>query len=323
LSIVAIAVIVVNARGVLSLSVVTRLIQIVGTASALVAVYQLATHTGMIVGGQIRSNGTFSHPNGASMFYSIAAVASLWRYLDHGRRRIDALLGAICAFATIATFSIGGLASLLVMLLTFGAMRPGALRLKIGACALAMLMVVAFLATPLGAERVSNETTTRFTSTRGHLRQSTSLGWRFYKWTTLIPEWKQSPYYGQGLGTTVTVEGTSENTTAGQVPHNEYVRYLVETGVIGLVLVMAGAVSLLRRLAWRRGLADNAGALGLAVAVGCMFNALGDNTFLYTTTGYAAGLVVAAVLSMPAAGRARSSIRAGDVRMTAIAQTRP
>jgi O-Antigen ligase len=300
-SIVAFAVIVCNARGALNVAVVTRLIQFIGAVSALIALYQFGTHSGMLIGGKIRANGTFSHPNGAAMFFAIATTASMWRYVDHGRQRIDALFIALFAAATIATFSIGGVASLMVMLMTFGSMRPGAIRLKLGSCAAAVLIVAAFLATPLGAERIASETSTEFSSAREHLKASTSLGWRFYKWTTLIPEWEASPYFGQGLGTTVTAEGTSENTTAGKVPHNEYVRYLVETGAFGLVILLTGVVILIRRLARRRKIASlhNAGALGLAVTAGCLFNALGDNTFLYTTTGYAAALIVAAVLCLP------------------------
>lgn len=308
-SVVAFAVIVYNARGALNIAVVTRLVQFIGVLSALIALYQLGTHTGMLIGGKIRSNGTFSHPNGAAMFYAIATTASVWRYIDNGRQRIDALFAAIFAAATIATFSIGGVASLLVMLMTFGSLRPGAVRLKLGSYAAAALIVAAFLATPLGAERITSETSTQFSSAREHLKASTSLGWRFYKWTTLIPEWERSPVFGQGLGTTVTAEGTSENTTAGKVPHNEYVRYLVETGALGLTLLLSGVVLLIRRLSRRRRIASlhNAGALGLAVVAGCLFNAFGDNTFLYTTTGYAAALIVAAVLAAPIDNARRTS----------------
>jgi hypothetical protein len=41
------------------------------------------------------------------------------------------------------------------------------------------------------------------------------------------------------------------------------------------------------------------GTLGLAVVVGSLFDALGDNTLLYTTTGYALALLIAAILSEP------------------------
>jgi O-antigen ligase len=308
-SLLALAVIAYNSRGALNISVVTRLLQIGGLVSALVAIYQFGTHSGVLINGQLRSNGTFAHPNGASMFFAIATTASLWRYLDHGRRRLDAVFLGIYGVATITTFSLSGVGGLLGMLMAYGAARPGSVRFKFGAYALAALVVIGLVATPLGAERLASESNTQVTHDRGTAK--TSLAWRLYKWETLLPEWERAPILGQGLGSTTTQEGTtSENITAGKVPHNEYLRYLVETGAVGLMLVLGGLVVLLRRLGARRGVpgAPEGGTLGVAVVIGCMVNALADNTFLYSTTGYAVALIVGAVLSMPPSERRAASI---------------
>lgn len=301
LSVVAMAVIVYNAGGKLTVSVVTRLIQLVAVIPAVIAVNQVATHTGVRINGEIRAYGTFVHPNSAGMFFAIAATASLWRYLDDGRRRLDLLFAAIFGAGAIATYSLSGLGALLAMLMTFGLLRQGSLRLKLSAFAAAALIVIAFLATPLGAERLANESSTSLNPTHTHGEvNNTSLGWRLYKWELLLPEWEHSPVYGQGLGATVTTEGNSENVTAGKVPHNEYVRYLVETGLLGLGILLWSIKLLLRALALRRvpGTAS-AAILATAVFVGCLVNALADNTFLYTTTGYAAALIIAAALALP------------------------
>ncbi|HTU77805.1 MAG TPA: O-antigen ligase family protein [Solirubrobacteraceae bacterium] len=299
-SIIALAVIVYNSRGALSVPVVTRLIQLAGIISALLALYQFGTHTGEDVVGQIRSYGTFAHPNGAAMYFAIATMASLWRYIDYRRRRFDACCALLYAAGLITTFSLGGLASLLVMLTTYGALRPGSFRLKVGACAVAGLVLIAFVATPLGAERIEQESATSLASAQTRGTANTSLAWRFWKWQTLIPEWEKAPLFGQGLGTTTTAEGSSENVGAGQVPHNEYLRYLVETGVVGLAILLWAAALLIRRIQQRRRTPGtyNAATLGMAIVAGCLFNALGDNTFLYSTTSYAAALIVAAVLAL-------------------------
>jgi O-antigen ligase len=306
LSIIALGVIVYNSRGVVNVSVATRLVQIVGVGSALLALYQLATHSGVLINGAARSNGTFIHPNGAAMYFAIAATASLWRYFEYGHRRSDAIFAAIFATATISTFSFTGLAGLLAMLMTYGALRPGSFRLKAGAFAAATLIVVGFLATPLGAKRLANETSTRLNSgSAQNAMANTSFAWRVDKWRTLIPKWEQAPLSGQGLGTTVTEESAGEavsaNGTVGSVPHNEYLRYLVETGAIGLLILLWAIVLLIRSLARRRGTfgAAATGTLGIAIVAGCLVNGLADNTILYTTTGYAAVLIVAAVLSSP------------------------
>jgi O-antigen ligase len=301
LSVVAMAFIVLNSRGSLTVPVVTRMIQVVAVAPALIAIYQFATHTGTLINGEIRAYGTFVHPNSAGMFFAIAVTASLWRYLDSGRRRLDLLFAAIFGAGAIATFSLSGLGALLAMLMTFGILRQGSLRLKLSAFAAAALVVIGFLATPLGAERLANESSTSLnpTHTRGEIN-NTSLGWRLYKWELLLPEWERSPLLGRGLGSTVTSEGNSENITAGKVPHNEYIRYLVETGLLGLGILLWSVKRLFRALARRRLPGTGGGAiLATSVCVGCLVNALGDNTFLYTTTGYAVALIVAAALGLP------------------------
>jgi hypothetical protein len=300
-SIVALAVIAYNSRPVLSLSVITRLIQLAGAVAALLSLYQLATHSGQLVAGEIRSNGTFAQPNGAAVFFAVATVASLWRFLDDGRRRSDALFVAIFAAASISTFSLGGLASLLVMLTTFGLLRPGSVRLKLGSCAVAGLIVIAFLATPLGAARIASESSTNFGANGGHLAPGSSLEWRFEKWRALLPEWEHAPLLGRGLGTTTTSEGTSENNNAALLPHSEVVRYLVETGALGFITLLVGIGALLRRLARRRRLphVGDAATLGMAVTVGLLVNCVASNTLLYTPAAYAATLIVAIALAAP------------------------
>jgi O-antigen ligase len=305
-SIVALAAIAFNARGALTLSVVTRLIQVVGLASAFLALYQLATHSGLLVAGEIRSNGTFSQPNSAAVFFAIATVTSLWRYVDDGRDRLDAFFVLIYGAATLSTFSLGGFAGLLAMLVTYGVLRSGSFRLKLGAWALAASLAVAFVATPLGASRIADESSTQLNAASapgaGSGGSTTSLAWRLRKWESLIPEWKRSPLFGQGLGATVTAEGTSENTAAGKLPHSEYVRYLVETGIIGLAILIWAVVALIRRLNRRRGMpgTHEASTLGIAIVVGLLVNGLAANTLLYTPAAYAAALIVAAVLGASA-----------------------
>jgi O-antigen ligase len=303
-SVVALAVIVYNARGAVTVPVATRLVQFMGVIPALLALYQLVTNTGVDIHGEIRSNGTFAHPDSAAMFFAIATVASMWRYLDNGRHRSDVLLVAVFAAALVSTLSIDGLATLVAMLVVLGVLRGGSFRIKVAPYLVAILVISAFFATPLGAQRVVDESSTSLaTAERGEA--NTSLDWRLHKWKTLLPEWEASPIFGQGLGTTITTEAVPGNRFAGKPPHNEYVRYLVETGIIGLSILLGAVTILVRSLARRRrtpGTLDtgtlNAPTLAIAIIVGCLVNSLADNTLIYSPTGYAAALIVVAVLSM-------------------------
>ena len=189
----------------------------------------------------------------------------------------------------------------------------------------------AFSASPLRAQRLSSESATNVAAAeRGEA--SSSLAWRLHKWKTLIPEWEKSPLVGRGLGTTITVEPTTSNNYTGVPPLNEYVRNLVETGIIGLTILLWALTILVRRLIrmrhmWRSPSAytRSASTLALITVTGCLVNSLADNTLLYSPTCYAVALVLAAVLRLPsvekgmlAKTRARSSIDGGSGVDTAL-----
>jgi O-antigen ligase len=304
-SVIALAVIIYNARGAITVPTATRLVQLIGIVPAILALYQLATHTGRDVAGEFRSYGTFAHPDSAAMFFAIAAAISLWRYLDYGRQRFDALLTALFAAALLTTLSLDGLATLLAMLIAYGALRPGSLRDKIIPWAIAGILALAFFATPLGARRITNESSTSIRTAESG-KANSSLAWRLDKWKGLIPEWEQSPLFGRGIGTTVTGKRIPGNQFAGEAPHNEYVRYLVETGIVGLAILLWALIILIRRLTRKRRIpgelaADtrNAATLAIVIVIGCLVNSLAENTLLNSPTCYAAALILAAVLSLP------------------------
>jgi O-antigen ligase len=278
-----------------------------------VALEQLATHSGAVVGTALRAHGTFAHPNDAAVYFAIATTASLWLYLG-GRRRLDLLLGALFAAAVIATFSLDGFLTLLVMVTTLGVLRTGSRRLRLGILALVPLLVAIFLATPLGSERLASESASEIGS--AHIRgsaDSSSLAWRFQKWEALLPEWERNPLVGRGLGTIVAEEEPTLGGTGSVLPHNEYVRYLVETGAVGIALVLLGLAALIGALrrARRRPSTRDLAALGIAVAAGLLVNALAANTLLYTPAAYAAAMVLASVLAAPAGRGDRAEGRRG------------
>jgi len=310
-SVVAVGLIVYDTSAI-TMRMAVRLVQLIGAVPAVLALYQLATHTGMLVAHNIRANGTFAHPNSAAMFFAIAAAASLWLYLD-SRQMADVILTALFSAALIATFSIDGLAAVTAILIALGALRSGPPQAKLVPVAIAAAIVLVFFATPLGSKRVAGETATNLTAAERGETTST-LDTRLYRWKTLLPEWEDAPVMGQGLGVTTTAEGTRAEPLNGLLPHNEYIRYLVETGVIGIVILLAALVILVRRLLRIRGdpsdVATPMGAnLALAVVVGCLVNSLADNTLLNSPSCYAAALIVAAALGLGYGGGQATAMR--------------
>jgi O-antigen ligase len=301
LSIVAVAAIALCAPR-LSMATAVRLVQIAGAVAALVALQQLATGGGVLIAGELRANGTFAHPNGAAVYFAIAAACSVWRYVDAGRAKLDLAFAAAFSAATLATFSIAGFGSLLAMLVAFGLMRPGSALVKRRAALLVVVLAAAFVLSPVGSQRLAGEANSETTLNVKGEAESSSLVWRLDKWGSLLPEWERNPIFGSGLGTTTTAETTRSNTSVGSLPHNEYVRYLVETGALGMAALIAALVLLIRRLDRRRHLPGTDGAaavLGLAVVIGLMFDGLAANTLLYTPAAFAAALVVATALRRP------------------------
>jgi O-antigen ligase len=289
-SLLAVAVIVVNARGVLSLGLCTRIVQLAGAVAGVVALVQVATHNGMDVAGDIRSNGTFSHPNAAAVYFAVATISSLWRWLELGRQRLDAGFTLLFSAAAITTFSIGGFGGLIAMAVVFAVLRSGSARFRIGVCVAVAALAAVFALTPIGGNRIASETNTSLSGSSG--AETNSLEWRVHKWRHLVEEWKGSPVVGHGLGWTVAQD--DGHPTNSQLPHNEYVRYLAETGVVGIGLWLAGLGAFGYGLLRGGGRGRGAGALGAALLAGLMVNALAANTLLYTPAAYAAVAVLAA-----------------------------
>ncbi|MGH3429477.1 MAG: hypothetical protein ACRDQZ_18235, partial [Mycobacteriales bacterium] len=198
LSVLAVAVIVLESPRAFLLTKAARLTQLVGLAPALVVFYQLATHHGMQIHANLRPNGTFSQPNSAGVFFAVAGLASIWLYFEHGQRIPDLLAGLAFMAATIGTYSIGGVATFLVMLLALGTARRHRVGIRFAAWSLAGIAVVVFILTPLGASRLQTES--NISTANG---SDTSLTWRFSNWGTLVPLYEKSIVVGQGLGVTV------------------------------------------------------------------------------------------------------------------------
>ena len=65
------------------------------------------------------------------------------------------------------------------------------------------------------------------------LQKYTSLAWRMNIWTSSIPYFLSHPFFGNGFGNFIFVGYEIDNWFAAA--HNDYVRILVETGIIGFV----------------------------------------------------------------------------------------
>ena len=56
-----------------------------------------------------------------------------------------------------------------------------------------------------------------------------SFNWRLAEWAYLLKQWQHSPLLGFGLGTSTFVSHS------GLLPHNDYIRALIEGGILGIL----------------------------------------------------------------------------------------
>lgn len=271
---------------------VVRCVQLVAATSAVFSLYQFVTHTGMFNVGVMRPAGTLAHPNSAALLYAIAALVSAVTYVAERAIR-DLLLFAIFVVACVATASIGGLLTLGLMLVTYVLVdRSLAARLRLRLLLATIAVVVTFLLTSTGRQRLREFSGLNLTA---GANSRNSIEWRVFHWEQFLQYWRESPLFGQGYGAT-----SSGLLMKGAIPHNEYVRILVETGVVGFVILLTILVLLLRWLrdCSKTGNAQTLAKLTFAVTAGMAMNALGANTFLYSVPMYVFALLLGGTISV-------------------------
>jgi putative inorganic carbon (hco3(-)) transporter len=197
--------------------------------------------------GHVRIQGLGVHQNPFSMYLLAMAVLALARYIFRGQLRYLVLALGLGGWIVL-TMSRISLAATLVALLVL-ALYASLLRRNVKPVVAAALLglAVAVPLTPLVLDR-----TLGFVPLPGELlamvRDPGSLvgamRWqgREALWPILLGAFLGSPFVGLGLGASGAVLRNSLPSSISDVPHNEYLRLLVETGVIGVALLAAGVL---------------------------------------------------------------------------------
>jgi O-antigen ligase len=214
------------------------------------------------------------------------------------------LLTATRAFSVAALLlvSVAGFAELRPMLRR----GPGVLAPAFGLCAVVAVLVS--IAAPNLVER--------FSDTGAEVHAINTSG-RIEAWHFYYGEGRESPWFGRGLGAS-TVANQGDIHPAFRVPHNEYLRLFVDSGIVGAALILIAFGLVLRRAlrsmprSWRLVPAAYIGLFALLSFV--------DNTF--SAQQYA----VPFWLGLNAAGRACELSRSGSgigARMLAVPWAAP
>jgi O-antigen ligase len=188
----------------------------------------------LISGSESRIRGTFGHPNSFAT-YLLLFISLTWWKLGEAKKRLPwfLLLGVLAMFF-VSTKALFSLMMLGIFVLALVAPRLNLLKI-IGGILFFMLVIGLFASTPFGQERLSSLANTPLLNPDIDISRAillaqgdnNSFNWRLSQWTYLIEQWQQYPLLGFGLGLSTRVS------TNQLLPHNDYVRALVEGGIFG------------------------------------------------------------------------------------------
>ncbi len=192
-----------------------------------------------------RINGTLGHFNTFAVFLVLFVGLTLWKLLQTQRRLPWALLLFVLTFFLVSTKTIAGLAMLATLVIVVFAVtaRLNPLYL-IGSILLVTLLLALvfglFMSTEFGRERLGSIAETpllnpNIDASRAILlswRDGNSFNWRIAQWTFLLQAWQNSPILGYGLGTAHYIG------MLRSAAHNDYVRAIVEGGIVGATIFL-------------------------------------------------------------------------------------
>lgn len=253
-----------------------------GFPAVVLLVVALVTHLPLLyASGTSRAFGTFQQTNSAGAFVAFYFCVALYLMLrTRNVRYLFALLVTLAA--AVSTLSLGGLSALLAgaLIMLFGSGAPA--RLKTTAAVVIAGGGAAVLASGILSDRLSQLETTVSIDDANAGQTTNSLDWRFYNWKRLMQFWSERPLQGWGLGST-----NGEIQPIGKQPHSEYVRAMVETGVVGVAIL---TILLLVLIALIFSPTTNLSRWGKTLTASSLavflVNAFASNTISYTPAMY-------------------------------------
>jgi O-antigen ligase len=183
-----------------------------------------------------RINGTLGHPNTFATFLLLFIALTYWKLLQTGKNWFWVLLLALLAVFYVSTKALFSIVMLAIFVLVLIAPRLSLVNL-LGGLLLLAIAIGLFASNPFGQERLNSIAQTPLLNPDIDLSRAillsksdnNSFNWRLAQWTYLLQQWQEYPSLGYGVGTSAYVS------TNGLYPHNDYIRALVEGGIVGFI----------------------------------------------------------------------------------------
>ncbi|RJP19301.1 MAG: O-antigen ligase family protein [Candidatus Omnitrophota bacterium] len=203
-----------------------------------VGYYQILFHQGAMIKGVHRITGTFVHPNPFSFYIVLMMGITYWKLRWSAQRIFWGAVLLVELGLLLSTFSFTGAAMFGVLL--FGCALGEKRAIRLAAVGILIVFALGFVVTNTGWQRLIDESKMEsLDEVERTGKETTSLIWRLLNWRFLIRTWSDSPWVGYGLATSSQINPMKNPEGVGSDPHNDYIRYLAETGVVGAVFWIA------------------------------------------------------------------------------------
>ncbi|MGD1896470.1 MAG: O-antigen ligase family protein [Phormidesmis sp.] len=182
----------------------------------------------------LRLDGTMGHPNDFAVFLFLFMSFTLWKMRHAERIWPWVLLLVTLAFFLVNTQTMVVLGMTSVFVVVFSAYRASVVKVLLGLVLVAAVIGL-YSSTGAGQERLASIAETPLLNPDMDISRSillswkvpNSFNWRLAQWTFLLNAWRESPWLGYGLHT------SSFLSLFEKAAHSDYVRAMVEQGIVG------------------------------------------------------------------------------------------
>jgi len=193
---------------------------------------------------------TLGHPNTFASYLSLFIGLVWWKFRWAKRRWPWLILLSLLAIVYVSTRSLTALFTIAILILILNANRLNLVGIM-GGFITFFLIVAMFASTEAGQKRLNGLSQTPLLNPNidvsravlSSIRDSNSFNWRLSHWNYLIKAWQNNPILGYGIATGPYLSPLRNVNGLGYTPHNDYIRFLVEQGVVGFMGFIAFLVA--------------------------------------------------------------------------------
>jgi len=190
-----------------------------------------------------RIYGSFAHPNSFALFLVFFILLTIWFIQNYKRKLLWYILLFLELFCLIFTFSFSGYILLLVSFIGLF------LKIRIKSSKKNFFFLILFVLILFVIQ--TKEFKTRYeriklidlSETLRERKVVDSFTWRIVNWMNLFDLWKEKPILGWGLQTVEIINPWKTEKGVGYAAHNDFLRLLVETGLVGFMFYLLFLIS--------------------------------------------------------------------------------